>query len=36
MAREVPRDEAALLRIPGIGQVKLERYGRALLAALED
>jgi ATP-dependent DNA helicase RecQ len=36
MAREVPRDEEALLRIPGIGQVKLERYGRALLAALED
>jgi ATP-dependent DNA helicase RecQ len=36
MAREVPRDEEALLRIPGIGKVKLERYGQALLAALEE
>lgn len=36
MAREVPRDEAALLRIPGIGQVKLERYGAALLGALAE
>lgn len=36
MARDVPRDEAALLRIPGIGQVKLERYGRAFLAALRE
>ena len=36
MAREVPRDEAALLRIPGNGQVKLERYGAALLSALRD
>jgi ATP-dependent DNA helicase RecQ len=34
MARDVPSDAAALLRIPGIGQVKLERYGAALLAAL--
>ncbi len=36
IARDVPRDEAALLRIPGIGAVKLERYGAALLAALRD
>ena len=36
MARDVPRDEDALLRIPGIGAVKLERYGAALLAALRD
>ena len=35
MARDIPRDEAALLRIPGIGAVKLERYGSALLAALD-
>ena len=36
LAREVPRDEAGLLGIPGIGQVKLERYGAALLAALAE
>jgi ATP-dependent DNA helicase RecQ len=36
MAREVPRDAEALLAIPGIGQVKLERYGAALLAALHE
>ena len=36
IARDVPRDEAALLRIPGIGQVKLERYGAALLSALGE
>ena len=36
MARDVPRDGSALLRIPGIGAVKLERYGAALLAALRD
>ncbi len=36
LAREVPTDAAGLLRIPGIGQVKLERYGEALLAALRE
>jgi ATP-dependent DNA helicase RecQ len=36
IARELPRDDEALLRIPGIGRVKLERYGAALLAALEE
>jgi ATP-dependent DNA helicase RecQ len=36
LAREVPQDAAALLRIPGIGQVKLERYGAALLAAVRE
>ena len=36
IARDVPRDEAGLLRIPGIGQVKLERYGTALLSALGE
>jgi ATP-dependent DNA helicase RecQ len=34
IARDVPRDETELLRIPGIGKVKLERYGAALLDAL--
>jgi len=34
MARAVPRTADELLRIPGIGAVKLERYGAALLAAL--
>jgi ATP-dependent DNA helicase RecQ len=36
LARQVPRTDAELLRIPGIGAVKLERYGAALLAALRD
>jgi ATP-dependent DNA helicase RecQ len=36
LARQVPRTDAELLRIPGIGPVKLERYGAALLAALRD
>jgi ATP-dependent DNA helicase RecQ len=35
LARQVPRTDAELLRIPGIGAVKLARYGAALLAALE-
>lgn len=34
LARDVPRDEAGLLRVPGIGPVKVERYGAALLQAL--
>jgi len=36
IARDVPRDEAGLLAIPGIGRVKLERYGAAFLAALAE
>jgi len=36
IARDVPRDEAGLLRIPGIGRVKLERYGAALLDAVRE
>jgi len=36
VARDVPHDEASLLRIPGIGKVKLERYGAALLSALHE
>jgi hypothetical protein len=35
LAQERPHDAAGLLRIPGIGPVKLERYGAALLAAIE-
>jgi len=34
LARDRPRDPEGLLRIPGIGQVKLERYGAALLEAI--
>ena len=34
MARDVPTDGDALLRIPGIGRVKLDRYGDAFLAVL--
>jgi len=36
LARQVPRTAEELLAIPGIGAVKLERYGAALLAALEE
>ena len=36
MARDVPRDEAGLLAVPGIGRVKLERYGATFLAALAE
>jgi ATP-dependent DNA helicase RecQ len=36
LARQVPRTEEELLRIPGIGAVKLARYGRALLDALAE
>jgi len=36
MARERPQDEHGLLAIPGIGQVKLERYGAVLLEALRE
>jgi ATP-dependent DNA helicase RecQ len=36
LARDMPRDEAGLLRVPGIGKVKVERYGAALLTALAD
>ena len=31
IATAVPTDEAALLRIPGVGRTKLERYGDAVL-----
>jgi len=34
MARDVPMDRDALLRVPGIGRVKLDRYGEAFLAVL--
>lgn len=36
MARDVPRDPEALLRVPGIGRVKLERYGEAFLRVLTE
>ncbi len=36
MARDVPRDAAGLLRVPGIGRVKLERYGEAFLDVLRE
>ena len=36
IAESQPRDNAALLRIPGVGAAKLERYGPAVLALLAD
>jgi len=36
MAARVPRSRSELLLIPGIGPVKLERYGEAFLAALRE
>jgi ATP-dependent DNA helicase RecQ len=36
LVRFRPRDEAGLSRISGIGTMKLERYGRALLDALAE
>jgi DNA helicase-2/ATP-dependent DNA helicase PcrA len=36
IAESQPRDNAALLRIPGVGASKLERYGEAILALLVD
>ncbi|WP_305041867.1 DNA helicase RecQ [Geoalkalibacter sp.] len=35
MASFRPRDEAALLRINGVGEAKLQRYGREFLAVIE-
>jgi ATP-dependent DNA helicase RecQ len=35
MARRRPRTAAELLEVPGVGAVKLERYGSAFLAELE-
>jgi ATP-dependent DNA helicase RecQ len=34
MARDRPADKAALLAVPGVGPVKLERYGESFLALL--
>lgn len=34
MARDYPRDETALLQVPGVGQRKLEDYGHVFLAAI--
>jgi DNA helicase-2/ATP-dependent DNA helicase PcrA len=36
MAETLPRDVAALARIPGVGPTKLDRYGQAVLAILVD
>ena len=36
IAEELPADAAALARIPGVGRVKLDRYGADLLALLEQ
>ncbi|MEM9531077.1 MAG: DNA helicase RecQ [Pseudomonadota bacterium] len=36
MARQRPADAASLLDINGVGEAKLDRYGKAFLAVLED
>ena len=36
MCRRKPRDEAQLMEVSGVGQVKLGRYGRVFLAAIAD
>jgi DNA helicase-2/ATP-dependent DNA helicase PcrA len=36
MAETLPRDVAALARIPGVGPAKLDRYGQAVLAILAE
>ncbi|MGH7543736.1 MAG: HRDC domain-containing protein, partial [Gemmatimonadota bacterium] len=36
MARRRPVDRVTLLAVPGVGRVKLERYGEAFLAVLRD
>ena len=36
MAKHAPRTRAELLGIPGVGPVKLERYGEAFLKALRE
>ncbi len=35
IAEDRPADETALLRVPGVGRVKCEQYGQAVLALLE-
>ncbi len=35
MARRLPRDEAALLRVPGVGQTKAARFGRGFLTVIQ-
>lgn len=36
LAEHRPADESALQRMPGVGAVKIERYGQAVLAVLKD
>ncbi len=35
LAETEPSDNAALAKVPGIGAVKIEKYGEAVLAILE-
>ena len=35
MVAQMPKSEAELLGVPGVGPKKLERYGEAFLEALE-
>jgi ATP-dependent DNA helicase RecQ len=36
MARRYPRDEAAFLRIPGVGQRKLKEFGAAFIEVIDE
>jgi superfamily II DNA helicase RecQ len=36
MSRAKPASEAELLAVNGVGEVKLQRYGRAFLDAIAD
>lgn len=36
MSQEMPTDESSLLRITGVGQIKLERYGAEFMEAISD
>jgi superfamily II DNA helicase RecQ len=36
MARRVPTSELELLRVPGVGPAKLQRYGQAFLELLRE
>ena len=36
IAETLPRDERELLAVPGVGPVKVERYGAGLLAVLAE
>jgi ATP-dependent DNA helicase RecQ len=36
LAADPPADQQALARVPGVGRAKLDRYGQALLAVLQE